>query len=120
MAGDISRANLKKKGAAANPNGRPKREWTVKGLIEEALEEENEQGIPYKKIVTMKLRQLAARGDMAAIKEINQRLDGMPEQKNIQENTQEVNITIDIGESLKKIYGQGNTISSGEMLESST
>lgn len=63
-----------------NRNGPPKREWTIKGLLEEALEEEDETGIPYKKIITHKLRALAKAGDMVAIKEINQRLDGMPQQ----------------------------------------
>lgn len=62
----------------ANPNGRPKREWTVKGLIEEAMEEQDETGIPAKKAVYKKLVQLAKKGDVTAIKELNNRLDGMP------------------------------------------
>jgi hypothetical protein len=73
---------FKKTGADANPNGRPKREWTVKGLIEEAMEEEKETGIPYKKAVYKKLVEKAAEGDMLAVKEINQRLEGMPKQEN--------------------------------------
>lgn len=73
-------ANLKKKGADANPNGRPKREWTVAGLIEEAMEAEAESGIPYKKAVYTKLVSMAKAGDIMAIKEISQRLDGMPKQ----------------------------------------
>ena len=73
--------NLTKKGAAANPNGRPKREWTVAGLIEQAMEEVAETGIPYKKAVYTKLVRMARDGDIQAIKEVSNRLDGMPTQK---------------------------------------
>lgn len=64
-----------------NRKGQPKREWTVQGLIEQAMEEEDETGVPYKKIVYTKLVKLAAAGDVVAIKELNNRLDGMPQQK---------------------------------------
>lgn len=73
---------FKKTGSAANPNGRPKREWTVAGLIEQAMEEQDETGVPYKKAVYNKLVSLAKKGDVMAIKEINNRLDGMPKQVN--------------------------------------
>lgn len=63
-----------------NRNGRPKREWTMAGLIEEALEECDETGQPYKKVIARKLRELASKGDIVAIKEVNNRLDGMPQQ----------------------------------------
>lgn len=63
-----------------NRKGRPKREWTVKGLIEQAMEEEVETGVPYKKAVYTKLVNMAKAGDIQAIKEINNRLDGMPKQ----------------------------------------
>lgn len=69
-----------KPGEVHNPNGRPPRDWTVKGLIEDALEEQDETGVPYKKAVTNKLRQLALKGDIQAIKEIHNRLDGMATQ----------------------------------------
>ncbi len=72
-----------KTGADANPNGRPKREWTVAGLIEDALEnpiEVDGKQVPTKKVVYDKLVELASKGDMLAIKEINNRLDGMPTQ----------------------------------------
>ena len=68
------------KGTSGNPKGRPKRNWTVQGLIEEAMEEEKETGVPYKKVVYEKLVEKAAEGDMIAVKEVNQRLDGMPKQ----------------------------------------
>lgn len=63
-----------------NRDGRPKREWTVAGLIEQAMEQEDETGVPYKKAVYDKLVLLAKNGDIQAVKEINQRLDGMPKQ----------------------------------------
>lgn len=69
------------KGVSGNPNGRPKREWTWAGLIEDAMEEQDETGIPYKKTVTRKLRQLAKAGDITAIKEVMNRMDGMPTQQ---------------------------------------
>jgi len=72
--------NQFEKGKSGNPNGRPKRDWTVQGLIELAMEEESETGIPYKKIVYTKLVSMAKAGDIQAIKEINNRLDGMPKQ----------------------------------------
>lgn len=72
---------FKKTGKDANPNGRPKREWTWTGLLEDAMEEKNETGESYKKIVTQKLRELGVKGDMTAIKEILNRMDGMPQQK---------------------------------------
>jgi len=69
-----------KPGEVNNPNGRPKREWTVAGLIQDAMERQDETGVPYKKIVYDKLVDLAKSGDVVAIKEINNRLDGMPKQ----------------------------------------
>lgn len=73
--------NYFKPGQSGNPNGRPKRDWTVQSLIEEAMEESDETGVPAKKIIYQKLVSLAKRGDIQAVKEINQRLDGMPQQK---------------------------------------
>jgi hypothetical protein len=67
-----------------NRNGPPKKDWTMKGLLEESLEEADETGTPYKKIVARKLRNLAVKGDMVAIKEVNNRMDGMPVQPNAQ------------------------------------
>ncbi len=69
------------KGQSGNPGGRPARSWTMTGLIEEALEMQDVSGTPYKKTVAKRLVDMAQRGDLGAIKEINQRLDGMPTQK---------------------------------------
>jgi len=70
-----------KPGIVTNPNGRPKRDWTVAGLIEAAMEESDKTGVPYKKIVYTKLVEMARKGDIMAIREISNRLDGLPEQK---------------------------------------
>ena len=69
-----------KKGQSGNERGRPKREWTWDGLLEEAMEEQDETGESYKKIVVRKFRTLCAKGDMIAIKELFNRMDGMPKQ----------------------------------------
>lgn len=64
-----------------NRKGRPKEAWTMRGLIIEALEEEDETGTPHKKSIARKLANLAKSGDIVAIKEVNNRIDGMPQQK---------------------------------------
>ncbi len=69
-----------KKGEIHNAKGRPKKEWTMRGLIREAMEEFHESGVPWKKVMTNKLVSLAVSGDIVAIKEVNNRLDGMPQQ----------------------------------------
>lgn len=77
--------NLKKRGADANPNGRPKREWTWAGLIEQAVEENltTKDGVLTEKakmFIAKKLVRMAIDGDILAIKEIANRMDGMPKQ----------------------------------------
>ena len=67
-----------KPGQSGNLKGGPKKEWTMSGLIKESLEEKDETGVPYKKIIVQKLRQIAVRGDLVAIKELNNRIDGLP------------------------------------------
>jgi hypothetical protein len=69
-----------KPGQSGNPHGRPPKEWTMKSLLLEAAEEMDETGTPKKVIIARKLMQLAAKGDMQAIKEFNNRTDGMPQQ----------------------------------------
>jgi hypothetical protein len=68
-----------KKGQSGNPSGRPKRSWTVKSLIEAALDEKDDvTGETNRKVLINKLVSMAKRGDIIAIKEINNRLDGTP------------------------------------------
>lgn len=73
-------ANLKKKGADANPNGRPKREWTWTGLIEDQLEKLGPDNKAVKEAVASVLVAKALEGDIVAIKEIGNRVEGMPKQ----------------------------------------
>ena len=74
-------ANYFKPGESGNPKGRPKAEWTIKGLIQEALERKDKEGITDKQYVYEKLVDLAKNGDMAAQREMNSRLEGMPQHK---------------------------------------
>ena len=72
-----------------NRNGRPKRGWAWNELIEEAVDEivKNKEGteeIKVKKLVVRKLVKMAVEGDLQAIREIINRMDGMPVQPNAQ------------------------------------
>lgn len=58
--------------------GAPKKEWTMSALYKQALEEMAETGEPKYKIVARKLIEKASEGDVVAIKELNNRIDGMP------------------------------------------
>jgi hypothetical protein len=78
------------KGTTPNPNGRPKADWTIKGMIQEALERVDKEGITDKQYVYQKLVDMAKRGDIAAQKEMNNRLEGMPTQNNHHEGTVEL------------------------------
>lgn len=70
-----------KPGQSGNPNGRPPKAWTMSSLIEEALEDvEQETGKSYKSLVAKKLATMALSGDIQAIKEVNDRIDGRPHQ----------------------------------------
>ena len=63
-----------------NLKGAPKKEWTMKSIIIEALEEVGEDGEPKNKKIAKKLVSLAERGDTVAIKMTIDRVDGMPQQ----------------------------------------
>lgn len=63
-----------------NREGRPKAEWTMSAMYREALEEADEAGVPKYKILAKKLIEKANEGDVVAIKELNNRIDGMPAQ----------------------------------------
>lgn len=65
-----------------NRKGRPPKEWTMSSLIEEALEEvEEKSGKSFKSLVAKRLAHMAVGGDIQAIKEINNRMDGMAQQQ---------------------------------------
>jgi hypothetical protein len=71
-----------KPGQSGNPNGRPKREWTWAGVIQDAVEQQEEDGTPIKSSVARSLVREAKRGNVMAIKELMNRMDGMPLQPN--------------------------------------
>lgn len=103
-----------------NRKGAPKREWTMAGLLEEALEEQDETGTPFKKIITKKLRDLASKGDLVAIKEVNQRLDGMPKQFTDITSDGERIESFDPSTILNKIYGATTEAESSDESSDST
>ena len=73
-----------KKGQSGNPGGRKKRDWTWSGLLEKVGEEvEPKSGQKFKELVSRRIWIEAVNGNMIAIKEITNRMDGMPAQTNI-------------------------------------
>lgn len=70
-----------KKGQSGNPSGRPKREWTWSGLLEQVANEiETNTGKQFKELVTKRLFIAAVNGDVHAMKEIFNRMEGLPRQ----------------------------------------
>ncbi|MBU1092558.1 hypothetical protein KJ836_02735 [Patescibacteria group bacterium] len=86
-----------------NRKGAPKKEWTMTALYKEAGDEADETGVPMKLIVAKKLWKLASKGDVTAIKELGNRIDGMPKQ-GIDLGGEA--IKIDIDSILTKAYGK--------------
>lgn len=86
-----------KKGVSGNPSGVKKRPWTVKSLIEAALKEKDPVTREEKSLVFIrKLVDMAIRGDIIAIKEINNRLDGMPSAAlDVTSNGEPIEVNID-------------------------
>lgn len=74
-----------KPGQSGNPGGRPKRGWNWAKLFEEAVDEElttkdGKMTAQAKQFIVKKLVRMAVDGDMVAVKEIINRMDGMPKQ----------------------------------------
>lgn len=72
-----------------NLKGAPKKEWTMRSVIIDALERKTADGTPMKQGVAEALVDKALEGDVVAIREINNRIDGMPVQKNVLANDEE-------------------------------
>lgn len=68
------------KGQVLNPHGRPKKGHTITDLLNEYLESTKfgESQITGKQVLVQKIFQLAAQGDLAALKYCIDRLDGTP------------------------------------------
>lgn len=81
-----------------NRNGRPKRNWTWAGLLEEVAEEESptESKIKWKRAVAKKLYLEAVKGNIHAIRALMDRMDGMPNQKLEHEGEVDLNHIIHI------------------------
>ena len=77
-----------------NREGRPPKEWTMTQLYKDAGEEADETGEPRKKIVARKLWEIAQKGDVTAIKELGNRIDGMPKQVVDAEHSGEITVNI--------------------------
>lgn len=63
-----------------NRKGAPPKEWTWAGVVRTMMEESEEDGEPVKVKVARALKLKAFEGDVLAIKEIGNRIDGMPKQ----------------------------------------
>jgi hypothetical protein len=71
-----------KKGQSGNPGGRPKKEWTWSKLLEKIGEEEEpKSGKKFKELVSRRLWVECVNGNMPAIKELFNRMEGMPKQQ---------------------------------------
>jgi len=87
-----------KKGEIHNPNGRPKKEWTWAGLLRSAMEKNNLDGESIKEEVASVLVAKAMDGDVPALKELGNRLDGLPKQSIEHSGDAEFPLTIRIVE----------------------
>ncbi|MCP3681660.1 MAG: hypothetical protein GY861_03125 [bacterium] len=94
-----------KPGQSGNPKGRPKKEWTWASLVREAMDEEDETGQPVKKGVSRALAIKALTGDVQAIREIGNRIDGMPPQSTDLTSGGDKIERVDIVTLLEKAYG---------------
>lgn len=70
----------KKGQPSPNPNGRPKRGWTWAEEYQKAVEKLNLDGTSVKEGIAESLAAKALEGDTLAIKELANRMDGMPTQ----------------------------------------
>ena len=70
-----------KPGKSGNPNGRPKKDDSMRAILERALEDiEPKSKKQYKELVSKRLVVEAINGNVVAAKQIFDRMDGMPPQ----------------------------------------
>lgn len=77
------------KGKSGNPNGRPKKGYSIAAALRDAMAETLEipnpdgtkRSVTKAEFLSMKLFQMASSGDMAAIKMCLDRVDGLPKQE---------------------------------------
>jgi hypothetical protein len=67
------------KGVSGNPGGRPKRDWSWASELEKAVNEtEKQTGKTFRELVAKRVVAEAASGNINAIKELINRMDGFP------------------------------------------
>ena len=90
-------SNPIKPGETRNPGGRPKADWTFMGLykaeLNKLLKTKDGKKILAKHAVAQRIVRMAIEGDLGAMREIANRIEGMPRQS--MEHTGDVNIHID-------------------------
>ena len=95
-------SNPIKKGETRNPGGRPKNPWTFMGLykteLEKSLKTKDGKTIQAKEAVAQRIVRMAIEGDINAMKEIANRIEGMPKQPTELSG----NITVLIDKALEK------------------
>ncbi len=69
-----------KKGQSGNPRGRPPRGVTMTNALKRLLAKRDTDGRPWRDVVAQALVDAALAGNVSAIKEIYERLDGKVEQ----------------------------------------
>lgn len=82
------------KGTSGNPKGRPKEPWTWAGVLKRIAEEEQANGTELKELMGKALIKEALKGNVQAIKEFGDRIDGRAKQQH--EHTGNVNSTITV------------------------
>lgn len=102
-----------------NRKGAPEKPWTFAGLLRDAMDAQNLDGEPIKKAVAQALVDKALTQDVQAIREIANRIDGMPVQKNVLTGDEDNPIKVDISGLLLKAYGQDNSSAPTQMLDDS-
>lgn len=95
-----------KPGQSGNPKGRPPKGWSWAELLEEVGEQvEEKSGKKFKELVSKRLWVECVNGNISAIKELMNRMDGMPIQKNILGGDDDRPIPIDVKLIISQIYG---------------
>jgi len=86
-----------KKGHAPNPRGRPKKEHSLTAALTEYYKGKEKSGTPRVKTLIENLHSLVKAGDMAAIKYVFDRIDGLPTARHEieQSETPELKIVMD-------------------------